>query len=189
MTSRIPIIISLIIIFVSFVCPIRGEELSPERFRRMVVNQLEKEGNPSDSVGAAIRVHDFSEARRDFLLIPVIREGKLIAVYRDDPKRNNVALIASRAVLRSTRPDLFSLEGARKELAERGFGGSEPFLLSFGPFSLFGVLEAGWYAGVGDSFMLLSFEGKLVSEKDATRLWRIKPEIVKQVKDRLSSKE
>lgn len=187
--NRILVVISLILTLLPLGTRIRAEELNSEQCRRLVESQLAKTGNGSDSVGSPLRVRDFGERQRDFLLVPVIRSGQLTAVYRDDPNRRGVTKVASEAALKSTRSDLLSIGGATREFAERGFPGLAPLPVSFGPFSLFGAVEAGWLVKSGDSFMLLSFEGKLASEADIARFWRVKLAAIRQATESLTKKE
>ena len=168
---------------------VAAEEISPDKFRRMVQTELERTQVGIDSVGTALKVVAFGDPARDFMLAPVIRNGKLVAVYKDDPKRNGVTPLASASVLKSVRLDLFSEIGARQVLQDRGYTSGDPVAVSVGPCSLFGVLETGWYLPVGESFVLLSLEGRIASESDVTHFWPGKLATFKQIKERLLPKE
>jgi hypothetical protein len=165
------------------------DELSPDKFRRMVQTELERTQVGVDSVGTVLKVIAFGDPTRDFMLAPVIRAGKLVAVYKDDPKRNGVTPLAGTAVLKSVRLDLFSEAVARQVLQDRGYTSGDPIAVSVGPCSLFGVLETGWYMPVKESFVLLSLEGRLATESDVTHFWPGKLATFKQIRERLLPKE
>ena len=139
---------------------------------------------PTTPVGTPLRITGFGDGSRSFWLAPVLRDGKLVGVYEDDPKRNSVTIIANEPLLKSVKAGLFDQAQVRQLLQERGFTGGEPVAVSFGPMSLFGVLQAGWYQDVEDSFVLLSLEGRLVSESDVSRLWPGKLPAIRLVKNR-----
>jgi hypothetical protein len=167
-----------------------AEGLSPDKFRRMVQTQLERsQAEGTDSVGTALKVTVFGDPTRDFMLAPIIRNDKVVAVYKDDPKRNGVTPLANAAVLKSVRLDLFSETGARQVLQDRGYTSGDPIAVSVGPCSLFGVLETGWYLLVGESFVLLSLEGRIVSESDVAHFWPGKLAMFGQIRERLLPKE
>ena len=168
---------------------VAAAELDPDKFRKIVQTELERTQVKTDSVGTALKVVAFGDPTRDFMLAPVIRNGKLVAVYKNDPERNGVTPLASAAVLRSVRIDLFSEIGARQALQDRGYTSGDPIVVSVGPCSLFGVLETGWYLPVGESFVLLSLEGRIVSESDVTHFWPGKLATFRQIKQRLLPKE
>lgn len=168
---------------------VAAEELSPDRFRRMVRKELDKKGSVTDSIGTPLKVTGFGDGSRSFWLAPVLRVGKLIGVYEDDRKRDSVALVVNEPLLKSVRANLFDQAQVRQLLQERGFAGGDPMAVSFGPFSLFGVMQAGWYQDVGDSFVLLSLEGRLVSESEVSRLWPGKLPEIRLVKNRAESKK
>jgi hypothetical protein len=155
----------------------------------MVQAELERTEVKVDSVGNALRVMAFGDPARDFLLVPVIHDGKVVAVYKDDPKRNGVTPLANAAVLKSVKLDLFSENGARQLLQDKGYVSGNPIAVSVGPCSLFGVMEMGWYLPVKESFILLSLEGRVVSESDVAHFWPGKLATCKQIMGRLSSKE
>ena len=165
------------------------EELSPDKFRKMVQTELEKTQVKTDSVGTALKVMAFGDPTRDFMLAPVIRNGKVVAVYKDDPKRSGVTPLAGAAVLKSARLDLFSQIGARQVLQNRGYTSGSPIAVSVGPCSLFGVLETGWYLPVGESFVLLSLEGRIATESDVTHFWPGKLATFRQIRERLLPRE
>jgi hypothetical protein len=168
---------------------VAAEELSPDKFRRMVQAELERTQVKTDSVGIALKVMAFGDPARDFMLAPVIRNGKLVAVYKDDPKRNGITPLAAAAVLKSARLDLFSEIGARQVLQDRGYTSGDPIAVSVGPCSLFGVLETGWYLPVKESFILLSLEGRIATESDVTHFWPGKLATFKLIRERLLPKE
>ena len=168
---------------------VTAEELSPDKFRKMVQTELEGTQVKTDSVGTALKVMAFGNPTRDFMLAPVIRNGKVVAVYKDDPKRNGVTPLAGAAVLKSVRLDLFSQIGARQVFRDRGYTSGDPIAVSVGPCSLFGVLETGWYLPVGESFVLLSLEGRIATESDVTHFWPGKLTTFRQISERLLPKE
>jgi hypothetical protein len=168
---------------------VAAEQLNPDKFRRMVQTELEKTQVSVDSVGTTMKVMGFGDPIRDFMLAPIIRDGKVVAVYKDDPKRNGVTPLANVAVLKSIRLDLFSQIGAQQVLQERGYTSGVPVAVSVGPCSLFGVLETGWYLQSGESFVLLSLEGRIASESDVARFWPGKMAAFRQIKERLLPKE
>lgn len=176
-------------IFVCDIAPLKAAELTFDQFRKMVTTDIGKTHMKVDSIGTPIRVFDFGENNRDFLLVPVFRQGKLSGVFKDDDKRNWVSLIASEAVLKSTRSDLFSKDGAKKIFQERGLGSGDPVPISIGPFSIFGVLGAGWYLPTQDSYVLLSFEGKLISEPEVDKLFPTRAPSLRHVRERLKPTE
>ena len=161
-----------------------AEELSPDRLRRMIREELDKRGDRTDSIGTPLRVTGFGNESRSFWIVPVLRNGKLVEVYEDDRKRNSVALVVNEPLLKSVKAGLFDQAQVQQLLQERGFTGGEPVAVSFGPMSLFGVLQVGWYQDEGDSFILLSLEGRLVSESDISRLWPAKLPAIRSVKNR-----
>ncbi|GEM_PF-1925181 len=164
-------------------------ELSPDKFRKIVQAEVESAHLKSDSIGTVMRVMAFGERARDFMLVPVILNGKVVAVYKDDPKRGGVTLLAGEGVLRSVRPELFSQNGARGRLQDRGYPSGDPLAISVGPCSLLGVLETGWYLAEGESFILMSLEGRIVSESDVARFWPDKLAVCRQIGRRLSATE
>ncbi len=168
--NLISLITGLILLCASFTFA-RAEDLSPEQMRRLVVADLKTKGASGDSVGTPIRVAGFGEKVKDFILVPIVRGGKLSAVYRDDPKRNSVTEVASSANVKTLVLDLFSTEGARREMERQGVENPDPKLISIGPISLLGTLTAGWYHDTGESFVLLSLTGRLVTESDIARYW------------------
>jgi hypothetical protein len=186
--SLCPVLVGLMMLFLADQL-IAAEELNPDKFRRMVQAELERTEVVTDSVGTTLKVIAFGDQTRDFMLAPIISNGKLAAVYKDDPKRNGVTRLASTAVLKSVRLDLFSVVGARQVLQDKGYTSGEPVAVSVGPCSLFGVLETGWYLPVGESFVLLSMEGRIASESDVTRFWPGKLTTFKQIRLRLLPKE
>ena len=166
-----------------------AEGLGPDKFRKMVQTELERTQVKTDSVGTALKVTVFGDPTRDFMLVPIVRNGKVVAVYKDDPKRNGVTPLAGAAVLKSVRLELFSEIGARQVLQDRGYTSGDPIAVSVGPCSLFGVLETGWYLPVGESFVLLSLEGRIVSESDVTHFWPGKLATFRQIREQLLPKE
>lgn len=178
-----------LMVLISEVQVLVAEELSPDKFRRMVQAELERIQVKTDSVGTVLKVMAFGDPMRDFILAPIIRNGKVVAVYKDDPKRKGVTPLASAAVLKSVRLDLFSEVGARQVFQNRGYTSGDPIAVSVGPCSLFGVLETGWYLPVGESFVLLSLEGRIATESDVTHFWPGKLATFRQIKERLLPRE
>jgi hypothetical protein len=160
-----------------------------EQFHRMVKLEIENSANKNDSVGTPIHVWDYGEDRHEFLLAPVIRNGKLVAVYKDDHKRGAVSKIASEEHLKNYKIDLFTISGARNFLQSRGIEGSDPIAVSFGPFSFFGALETGWYVQQDDSFTLLSLEGRIIPESDVAKFAPKSLPLVRQAKAKVAPKE
>lgn len=187
--SGIRLVVSVVIIWSVLVVfggrSVQSQELSPDKFRKMVSAELEKKNQGSDSVGTILSVKFFGENKGTFLLAPVVREGKLVAVYKDDPKRGGVTLVAGASVLKSVRAELFSQAGAKQLFADKGYPAGEPVAISIGPCSLFGVLETSWYLPVVESFVLLSLEGKLIGEADVTRFLAGKLPLFQQIKKTL----
>jgi len=177
------------ILLISEVQILVAEELSPDKFRKMVQTELERTQVKTDSVGTALKVMAFGDPTRDFILAPIIRNGKVVAVYKDDPKRKGVTPLAGAAVLKSVRLDLFSEIGAQQVLRDRGYISGDPIAVSVGPCSLFGVLETGWFLPLRESFVLLSLEGRIASESDVTRYWPGKLATFRQIRERLQPKE
>lgn len=161
--------VAAIVISLSAVAP--ADEIAPDQMRRMVSAELKTAGAAGDSVGAALRVAGYGEKFKDFLIVPVIRNGDLVSVYRDDPKRNSVTEICSKSNVKTLKLNLFSTEGARFEMEKQGVMDPVPRLISVGPISFLGSLTAGWYHDTGDSFVLLSLSGRLVTESDIARYW------------------
>lgn len=168
---------------------VAAEELSPDKFRKMVQAELQRTQVETDSVGTALKVVTFGHPKRNFMLAPVIRDGKVVAVYKDDPKRNSAIKLAGAAVLKSVRLDLFSKIGAQEILWDRGHTSGDPVAVSVGPCSLFGVLETCWYLPKGESFVLLSLEGRVVSESDVTHYLPGKLQAFRQIKEKLLPRE
>ena len=162
--------------------------ISPEQLQKLVRAELDKTGHKADSIGTPIKVTDFGEKKTDFLIVPITDNGKLVSVYRDDPMRSSVTLLASEAVLKSEKLPLFTLDGARREFANHGFTGSDPIPVSFGPFSLFGVMGVGWLFPTKDSFVLLSLEGRMVTESDVAKFWPTRLESVRLAMNKIAPK-
>jgi hypothetical protein len=137
----------------------------------MTIQARQSEGFKSDSVGTPLKVIDLSSRKQDFWLIPVSREGRLVAVYRDDPRRESVTEIASASSLRTAKPQYFSIESVTSALNEHGIEQSNPVLVTCGPVSALGATNCGWFQRVGDSFVLLSLSGKLISEAEIEQFW------------------
>ena len=183
-----PAIIGLVFL-VSIGQMVATEQLNPDKFRKMVQTELERTQVKADSVGTTLKVMAFGDPTRDFMLAPIISNGKVVAVYKDDPKRNGIIRLANAAVLKSVRLDLFSPIGAGQVLRDKGYSSGNPVAVSVGPCSLFGVLETGWYLPVGESFVLLSLEGRIASESDVTHFWPGKLTTFRQISERLLPKE
>lgn len=179
----------VIMLSISVGSSVIAQELNLDKFRRMVLAESGKGVNPSDSIGSVLRVIGFGDPGRDFLLAPKLRDGKVVAVYKDDPKRNSITLLASSAVLRSVKPDLFQADGARRYLQEKGYTQGDPQPISIGPCSLFGVLETGWFLPIGDSYVVLSMEGRLMSEIEVGKFWSAKLPLLKQVWEQFRPKQ
>ncbi len=170
--------VSLLLVLAAW-CSAIGQ-VSTEQFLKMVRTELERSGSKSDSLGTPLRVLGYGEETRNSIIVPVMRDGRLVAVYKDDPMRSWVTRVANEPVLKSVKLQLLSSAGAREYLQEKGFTGAEPIAVSFGPFSLFGVVETGWLMPKGDSFVLLSLEGRVVTEADVSRFWQAKLPWIKQ---------
>lgn len=168
--SRISLWVILMVMCAAFVGA-AAEDLSPQQMRSLAAEDLKAKGSSADSVGTPIRVTGYGEKIKDFFLIPVVRNGKLSAVYRDDPRRASVTEVSSRNNVQTLKLDLFSLEGASREMKRQGVVDPTPKLICVGPISLLGSLTAGWYHDTGDSFVLLSLTGRLVTESDVARYW------------------
>lgn len=168
--SRIKVITIATFIF-GLISVALADEITPDQMRRLVSAELKTTGAAGDSVGATLRVTSYGEKFKDFLIVPVIRNGALVSVYRDDPKRNSITEICSKTNVKTLKLNLFTIEGARLELEKQGVIDPEPRLISVGPISLLGALTAGWYHDTGDSFVLLSLSGRLVTESDIARYW------------------
>lgn len=168
--SRIKVITAAALVACLFTLAL-ADEITPDQMRRLVTAELKTIGVAGDSVGTPLRVTGYGEKFKDFLIVPVIRNGVLVSVYRDDPKRNSVTEICSKANARTLKLGLFSLEGARHEMDRQGVVDPAPRLISVGPISLLGALTAGWYHDTGGSFVLLSLSGRLVTESDIARYW------------------
>ena len=166
-----------------------AEQLSSDKFRRIVQAELAGSQANTDSVGTVLNVMVLGGTVQDFMLAPVIRNGKVVAVYKDDPKRNGVIRLANEAVLKSIKLDLFSHLGAGQAFRESGYASCDPVAVSVGPCSLFGVLETGWYLPVKDSFVLLSLEGRIATESEVARFWTGKLAAFRQIGERLLPKE
>jgi hypothetical protein len=168
--NRINAVLVLVLLSAAFMTAV-AEEMSPQQMRTLVAADLKAKGSTTDSVGTPIRVTGYGEKIKDFYLIPVVRGGKLSAVYRDDPKRASVTEVSSKNNVQTLKLDLFSLDGARRELERQGVIDPTPRLICVGPISLLGSLTAGWYHDTGDSFVLLSLTSRLVTESDIARYW------------------
>jgi hypothetical protein len=166
-----------------------AEELNPDKFVRIVQTELDRIQVISDSVGIPLKVMAFGDSKRDFMLAPIVRNGKVVAVYKDDPKRKGVTLLANAAVLKSVRLNLFSQVGAQQVFRDRGYDSGDPIAVSVGPCSLFGVMETGWYLPVEESFVLLSMEGRIASESDVAKFWPGRLAAFGEIKERLLPKE
>lgn len=168
--NRISVIAAVTSIFCLFAMAL-ADEITPDQMRRLVSAQIKTTGAAGDSAGTPLRVTGYGEKFKDFLIVPVIRNGVLVSVYRDDPKRNSITEICSNSNAKTLKLNLFTVEGARFEMEKQGVIDPEPKLISVGPISLLGALTAGWYHDTGDSFVLLSLSGRLVTESDIARYW------------------
>ncbi len=146
-------------------------EPTPAQLRRLAQQERSRDGFKGDSVGTPVKVVGVGEKKKDFWLIPVFQGGKLAAVYRDDPRRESVTEVAKATALRFCRAELFAASSAAQELARVGVENPQPVLFSCGPLSAFGATNTGWYQRVGDSFVLLSLGGKLISESEVEQFW------------------
>jgi len=168
--NRISIAVVLFISFALFTVS-NAEDISPDQFRRMVGDEIKANGSSGDSIGTVMRVSGYGEKNRDFLIVPVVRNGSLVSVYRDDPKRSSITEICSKTNVKALKLTLFSIEGAKRELDKQGVVDPVPKLISVGPISFLGALSAGWYHDTGESFVFLSLTGRLVTESDIARYW------------------
>ncbi len=146
-------------------------ELKPAELRKLTQQERSQDGFKGDSVGTPVKVVGVGEKKKDFWLIPVFQGGKLAAVYRDDPRRESVTEVAKATALRFCRADLFEASSAAQELTRAGVENPQPVLISCGPLSAFGATNTGWYQRVGESFVLLSLGGKLISESEVEQFW------------------
>lgn len=168
--NRLTIVYSVFIAIV-LAFPILAAEPSAASLRKMTIQARQSEGFKSDSVGTPLKVIDLSSRKQDFWLIPVLREGRLVAVFRDDPRRESVTEIASTASLRTAKSQYFSTENVAAALNEHGIEQSNPVLVTCGPISALGATNCGWFQRVGDSFVLFSLSGKLISEAEVEQFW------------------
>lgn len=171
--NRIAAIVSLVLMVVTsaLLTAQTAAPLSPEALRKHTSDALAKAGERFDSVGTPLLIKNLVPKSADFYLIPVINDGKLVAVYRDDPRRGAVTEVASARVLKQTRGDLFTRDGAARQLQSLLVENPDPVAISCGPLSAFGSLNAGWYQRTGDSFVLLSFGGKLITQAEVAEFW------------------
>ncbi len=144
---------------------------SPETLRKQTAAALAQTKEKFDSIGAPLLVKNLAHKSADFYLIPVLRDNKLVAVYRDDPRRNSVTEIASSKVLRYAQLDLFTRDGAARRFQSYLVENPDPVAVSCGPLSAFGALNSGWYQRTGDSYVLLSFGGKLITHEEVAEFW------------------
>jgi len=172
--------ISLLLVLLSTML-LAQHKVTPEQYREMVISELQKQGTAADSVGEALAVAGIGEDVSDYLIIPVFAKGRVVAVYRNDAERSSVTQIASAMVLRSVRPELFDEHGAIETFNRLKLRNPRPMLFSCGPFSLFGTLEAGWYLKTGDSFLLLSLNGRIVKESEVAELWPDRVELLRSI--------
>ncbi len=168
--NRNHLIVSFAILLIAFGA-VAAQEITPEQLRRMVAADLKTKGASSDSVGTPIRVTGYGEKYKNFMLVPIFRTGKLRCVYREDSKRNSATEVCSEANAKSLRVDLFTAEGAAREMTKQGVSNPAPKLITVGPLSMLGSCSAGWYHDTGESFVLLSLTGRLVTESDIARYW------------------
>lgn len=168
--NRNHLIVSFLVLVGAFGAAV-AQEITAEQLRRMVAADLKAKGASSDSIGTPIRVTGYGEKFKDFQLVPVFRTGKLRSVYREDPKRNSATEVCSEANAKSLRVELFSAEGAAREMTKQGVSYPAPKLITVGPLSMLGSSTAGWYHDTGESFVLLSLTGRLVTESDIARYW------------------
>lgn len=171
----------LLVMFLAWVGAVFAEDISPDKLRSYVVAERKKWGAPDDSIGTPVRVAFYGEKTGQYLIVPVIRAGKVVAVYRDDPRRNASTSVASEANSRSLKPELFTLEGAKQFMVQAGVTDPQPKLVSVGPISFLGGANAGWYHDTGDSFIMLSLSGRIVSEDEVARLWPQRVEELRKI--------
>lgn len=168
--NRNKVIVAVALVFSLFTVS-HADDITPDQMRRLVSAELKTNGAAGDSAGMPLRVTGYGEKFKDFLIVPVVRNGVLVSVYREDPNRNSVTEICSKSNVKTLKLHLFSIEGARREMDKQGVVDPVPKLISVGPISLLGALTAGWYHDTGDSFVLLSLSGRLVTESDIARYW------------------
>lgn len=163
--------ISLVMLLLLAVAARGDTPFTGEQVRKMVVSELATEVRSGDSVWAPLLVTDLTESKADFYLVPVTHGDSLVAVFRDDPRRDWVREVAPAMTLRLLRQDLLSVEGASRFLRVKMRHLEGPTLISVGPFSLFGSLGAGWFIPAGNSYVLLSCAGDLADAKEIAKLW------------------
>ncbi len=169
--NRVLTVVSVLILSVLLGSAAAAPEPNPATLRKLTSQVRVSEGFKADSVGTPVKVIDLTSRKQNFWLIPVLRAGRLVAVYRDDPRRESVTEIASAASLRTARTELFDSQHAAQALAAAGVEQADPVLVSCGPLSALGATNCGWYQLVGDSFVLLSLSGKLISESEVEQFW------------------
>lgn len=162
---------TVLVLFCGLFAALNAEDITPDQMRKMVSAELKANGAAGDSIGAVLRVAGYGKKNRDFLIVPVVRSGALVSVFRDDPKRNSIIEICSKSNVKALKLRLFSMEGAQREMDKQGVVDPKPRLISVGPISFLGALSAGWYHDTGDSFVFLSLSGRLVTESDIGRYW------------------
>lgn len=146
-------------------------EPTASELRKLTAQERSKAGFKADSVGTPVRVIDLSERKKDFWLIPVLRSGKLVSVYRDDPRRESVTEVAALTALRTAKSELFASDAAAREMTQAGVEQADPVLVYCGPISVLGATNCAWYQRAGESFVLLSLSGKIISEAEVEQFW------------------
>jgi hypothetical protein len=148
-----------------------------DEVRQLVQQQLRAADRLEDSVWAPIMVRALLPGERDFVLVPVSRDGRLVSVFRDDPSRDSVKEVVTAESQITLRQELLTPPGVIKFLADKGITAEAPVAVSAGPMSLFGSLGGGWRIPSQGSFYLLSFDGKLLTREQVATLWPDKVEL------------
>ncbi|MCK4857833.1 MAG: hypothetical protein KAT58_07700 [candidate division Zixibacteria bacterium] len=178
--NRIQKLINLLLLTFLF-CSTAGAEVSSEKFRQMVRNNLNRHDRAADSMLSILPVRGLGEGQRDFLIAPIVRHGKLAAIYADDHRRQGIKEIASSLALKTIKLQLLHEAGVANYLKGKNLRSEKPYLISLGAISLFGSVGVGWYIPAGDSYYLLSLRGKLISEKEVIKFWPAKGELIRQI--------
>jgi hypothetical protein len=132
----------------------------------------------TDSVLQPLPVNNLIDEGGDYWIAPVWSGKQLVAIYRDDPRRDSIKSIAVGLALKTIRPELLTVTGIKRFLVENGLNSDKPVLVSVGPLYFFGSPKVGWYAPTEKAYVLISLTGSILDSEKVKRLWPDKAELI-----------
>jgi len=165
-----PMIVSFLLLL-TIVYSDLSAELTNKQLYRLVEDQLIVKGIEYDSLLPPLQVFSLQEDGRDFWLVAAIKGNEIAALYRDEPRRNGVAVAVEGSAVRMIRSDLLSENGVKRFLKAKGLSYREILMVSIGPLSVLGSTGVGWYILSGKTYFLLSIMGELLPSWELQQYW------------------